>query len=315
MVNDIKALLFDIRSENPEKYISVVLEDFLDILKKFTNIFINVYPLAITVEERIKIKKRWEDVIGDWAQSHNLNIEVFYDIYGVPVGPCQIWFQLMFRVFQDSRISRICYLPYDIHYLTDKKHLWSFVEYCLSPNVVDIVLGTYDIITEPSKTGDFDPKIFFRNDPASIRKKSLEYHCLLEMITHFPKTTEWWLCNRNDHKRIAWPRTGFFSVNKIFFDYFMKRPHRPFMLPYVGTVEMLVTALINNQLKSDHRMKAIDENQNAIEFKILDKYVGELKQSAEPLFGFGAGHQLLRITWAIRELALYYRSQVPANIL
>ena len=171
---------------------------------------------------------------------------------------------------------------------------------------IDLLLGTYEARTDTSGAID---DIFLlprskavTNSRQDIRKNLLEELTVVELWSAFPMSMSWFCKQRTDPTHKPVPRTGFFGLSRRLFQEFIDRPRRPTMIPWAGTVQLLLCAVIRTR---ECKQK----------YKVAEKFVGKLKQSPEAFSEYGLAHQRERIAYTIADERHYWSRQIPNMVL
>jgi len=256
-------------------------------------------PLAVREESR----KRWLHEIDKWQSSHRPQfvLDVFFDLYGVSCGCCSEWWKNIWRCFAAPGPDRLVYFPYDITYLAPSPGmanpgLQEFIDR-MNDSDVDLLMGTYKLApqggwafeqTEPEKSGPGDSTL-----SAPLRKHLLETYTISRLWERFPQCMRWYCSRRAGAQGDPIPRTGFFGLTGRLFDAFVGREGRHTMLPWTGTVQMLICAIMHNRVKGGT-------------FNIAEQCIGTLRHSYEPLTDYEYRHQIRRVAFVIADEADYW---------
>jgi hypothetical protein len=305
------ALLLDTRSSSPTGYIERVLDPAIAHLRGFDLLQLLIHAENVSLKQRQGKEGAWRAAVAQWGDSDKLECvaNVFYDVYGVPTGPCEDWFKNIWLAFQDPNIDRIVYLPIDVKDMipppTPRKpdeRLQRFIDEANSVQV-DLMLGTYDVTTPTSDAKDdtflTKPDRAGGGSRSGIRKNYLEYFTIMTLWSQFPQTMSWFCNQRTDPERKPVPRTGFFGLSRRLYEEFTSRPRRWTMAPWAGTVQLLLCAAIRTREKKES-------------YEVGEWYVGELTQDAEPFSAYPAAHQVERIAYVIADERHYWSRLLPS---
>ncbi len=315
----IRALLLDIRSSRPGRYIKELLEPMVRPLGGFELVCLLVHAAAVSLEKRREQEAKWKSEVEHWQQESGaaFEVRVFYDVYGSPTGPCQDWFKNMWLAFQDSRVERIIYLPVDITYMappcaSPDSRLQGFIDKA-NDSGVDLLIGTYEAETDVTRAKDRADRDPAKDDvfllPATkagggsrgdIRKNFLEAFTIDVLWSAFPRSMHWFCSERIDADHHPTPRTGFFSLSRRLFEEFVNRPRRPTMLPWAGTVQLLLCAIIQT------RHPDVPEK-----YEVAEHFVTRIKQPPEGWGSYSLAHQLLRIAYVVEDERHYWSRRYP----
>ncbi len=313
----ITALLLDIRGKDPNEYIEQVLDPIGKHLKGFKRLKIFVQASHLREDQLTE----WKDAIDAWKKRENryFTLDVFYDKDGVPTGPCEVWWKNIRLAFNEPEVTRIIYLPYDVCYLEPPtagsySRLQSFIDKA-NDESPDLLLGNYDVWSEPGAP-EANARTFMVSPHVTpsgrckyhIRKRILEDCTLAELWSLFPKSMEWFCRRRSNQDVRPTPRTGFFSLSRTLYTEFTRRRHRPSMLPWAGTVQLLLCAAVNSRL-------AKSTTHSAVSYKVEEDWIGKLKQPPEPFDHYVFSHQLARIKYVLRDEHEYWTHQIRGGHL
>jgi hypothetical protein len=299
-------LLTDIRAEDPNVFTNKILSVIAP-LKGFYQLRILIHGESIDLGNRRKKEVLWRSEIGKWhtKKKRKFAIDLFYDVYGTSTGCCEDWFKNIWLAFQNEDVERIVYLPYDVVYMDPKVNkskadprLQHFINE-MNESSIDLLLGTYEISAKNTDCGSKAGS----GPSLEIRKSILEAYTVSKIWQFFPESMDWFYGHRNNSQRNPIPRTGFFGLSRSLFEKFIQRRHRPTMLPWTGTVQLLVCAILFNRLREK-------EGKDQKKFKIAEKFVANLKHPAESFMNYDYRHQLRRIAFVIEDEADYWSEQV-----
>jgi len=303
-------LLLDYRGQDPKKYIDMILDPVIVPLHGFDQLKLLVHADNVSLQERKHRKENWKSMIENWwnKEKPKIQLEVFYDVYGTPTGCCEDWFKNMWLAFQDEKLDRIVYLPYDIAFMdppapVGQAHegLQRFIDVANQPDI-DLILGTYEAETNTASAPDdiflISTKKAGNSPRQDIRKNLLEEFTIVELWRTFPRTMSEFCKLRDDPVHKPVPRTGFFALSRRLYDAFVGRPWRPTMLPWAGTVQLLLCALVLTRKGSGN-------------YKVAERFVGKLKQGPESFAQYGHAHQRERIAYVIADEHHYWSRLFP----
>ncbi|MEE9370429.1 MAG: hypothetical protein V3W45_03055, partial [Sedimentisphaerales bacterium] len=293
--------------QDPKKYIDLVLDPVIVPLHGFDQLRILVHADNVSLKERKRRKKNWKSTIGNWRNKTKTKIptEVFYDVYGTPTGCCEDWFKNMWLAYQDKQLDKIIYLPFDIAFMAPAgkahKGLQDFVDMAKQSDI-DLLLGTYEAETDTTGAPDDTFLIGTANAGSAprkdIRKNLLEEFAIVELWSAFPRTMLEFCRQRSDaiHKPV--PRTGFFALSRRLYEAFIGRPWRSTMLPWAGTVQLLLCAFILTR-------------KGVASYRVTEQFVGKLKQGPESFAQYGHAHQRERIAFVLADERHYWSRLFP----
>jgi len=259
---------------------------------------------ACSDPERKKIldEKRQQQpkAVRAWKHRSNIQCELFYDLHSVSTGPCEDWFKNIWLAFENPKVERIIYLPYDITYTPEGRDgkpaspdlvgkLQSFLDEASKADA-DLLLGTYHATTGGN---------------ADIPKNHLEHFTILELFRCFPETM----------KRLGWtgwdnhkPRTGYFALSRRLYEQFRKRPRfRQVMMPYGGTFQLILCAALVTH--------ATEMQLPGAKQKFLIREWGPIMDVCEPPMvpmDFRVGHQRIRTWFVMEDERMYWSRLWPA---
>ena|GEM_PF-5076673 len=304
------ALLLDYRGRDSDEYISTVLAPIIARLNGLSQVQILIHPQNVSLVERRQEEDRWQSSINTWSThaARGFATATFYDVYGTPAGPCEDWFKNMWLAFQDSDIQRIVYLPFDIAYMvppaspqTTDGRLQSFIDRA-NKDEIDLLLGTYESSTQVAEaTGKnflVETRMARTGSRRDIPKNLLEDFTMLELWRAFPESTGWFCEKRNDPQHKPKPRTGFFSVSRRLYQEFVDRPRRPTMMPWAGTVQLLICAVVRTR-------------EGKRSFRVAEEFVSDLREPAASFAQYGVAHQRERIAYVISDERHYWSRLLP----
>lgn len=294
----------DIRGSSPQSYLDRVLK-LIDGLTGFDHIFLLARPPSGGLEERRKHEEAWQAAVQNWKGRCRLVLH--YDLCSTRQGPCDDWWRNIWLAFQNEQVEQVIYFPVDLTNLDPPAEradlLQTFIDKATS-GAYDLLLGNSEAFTPADVTATFEPfpvpkAVACEDGPSErtdIRKNRLEACAVLILQSLFPKTFADFLSIRDDPHHDPSVRTGFFSLSRELFEAFVKE--RGTMLPYAGTIQLLLCALIRSRV-------------GAKPFRIGEHFIGRLKHGAEDPTGFSLEHQLLRIEFVIRNEHAYYTRKYP----
>lgn len=305
----VTALLLDYKGQDPNGIIEKILDPIIAPLGGFSQLRIFIYGAGnANLAERQQREKRCQSAIDDWKKQEERGFEssIFYDVYGATMGPCQVWFKNIWLAFQDPKVQRIVYLPYDITYMIPQiisgkadARLQRFIDSANTENV-DLFLGNYECLTEVTKANNnnflVEKNMIGRGKRKDIPKNFLEHFTVLELNTSFPESMKWFSQKRSDVTHTPHPRTGFFSLSRRFYEEFIKS--RSTMMPWAGTVQLLICAVMLSR-------------EGKKEFKVVEQFVTELEEPSASFVGYGSGHQRQRIAFVIANECHYWSRKIP----
>lgn len=296
----------------PKGYVRRMLEFGLGQLKGFAGVYLLIRPgRKLTLADRRTRKEVWDQAVETWQKQAKpgFAVDFRYDLWSTLGGPCSDWWLNIWRAFQHDDVDRIIYLPVDVLDLVDPPcgspdgRLQDFIDRANAGDV-DLLLGNYECVTDVAdarKRGK--PNIFLLpSDEAGtgmrkdIRKNLLETATLNEMWAAFPQTTACYCGLRTDPMHDPHPRTGWFSLSRRLYEDFVRE--RVSMLPYAGTVQLLLCALVQTR-RGEQR------------FTVAEQFIGRLKQHPEPFDDFGFAHQLARIRFVVENERAYWSRRHP----
>ena len=305
----------------------LVLEDFpdatLDVLahlRGFDNLRIFIHgEEKLSPKQRKRRARAFARAVKEWQRTSSppFGVTLFYDSLGVSAGCCSDWQKNMWLAWENPKVERIIYLPYDVAYMkcsTKKKIriLQSFIDKA-NRGESDLLLGTYTAVTDVRKAMDGNFLVsnpvalthakanrdYYRQD---IPKNALEDHTCLELQRQFPNCMAWFIAQRTDATRPPIPRTGWFSVSRRLYDAFVSRTRRAGMAPWAGTVQIILCAGMNTLAGN-------------ADFRIDEHFVGDIKEPPSSFGSYGVKHQSERISYVIRDEMAYWSHECGASSL
>lgn len=303
------ALLLDYKSQNLKRIVETVLEPLVIPLKGFDKLQIRLYPDTYAkLEDRQKKEHDFKCSIEEWSMNQGLkyDVDISCDVEGIAQGPCHIWYKNIVVAFQDNKIDRIVYLPFDITFMVPKadigknvKKLQHFIDRA-NEGEVDLLLGSYESSTDVTLAADnnflIDNVAAGEGNRKDIPKNFLEDFTILELQRNFPGCMAWFRKQRTDPSHQPKPRTGFFSLSRGLYDQF--KEDRGIMKPWAGTVQLLICAAIRTREGKDR-------------FTVAEQFVADLEESPASWDGYGAAHQRLRIEFVIADEREYWSRKLP----
>ena len=280
------------------------LERCIAPLVGFDRVHVLVRPAPDALAERKERRKVWESYIAAWNKKvcPKLPVQIFYDLYSTRQGPCADWWRNICLAFQDKEVQRVDYFHVDIVDLdppgTAISQLQKFIDKA-NAQLYDLLLGNEEFFTLADANPGFEPflvpkSVASKDGPREridIRKNRLEAFAVLLLQALFPGTFAEFVRLRNDPNHAPSVRTGVFSLSRRLFEAF--RAERGTMLPYGGTIQLLLCALIRSRFGSQA-------------FDVGEHFVGRIKTKAEDPTGYGFEHQLSRIEFVLRNEHAYY---------
>jgi len=302
-------LLVDYKNQNLNRVIENILEPMIILLKGFDKLIIRFWPVhGEPLEEQQVREHKFNLDINDWRKNLGLKfeVEISCDVGGLPQGPCHIWFKNIVTAFQDPKVQRVIYLPYDITFMEPKavpgkpdRRLQSFIDRA-NKDDIDLLLGSYECSTD---VGDADVNNFLidkalagKGKRKDIPKNFLEDLTILELERSFPNCMSWFHQQRNDPRLKPKPRTGFFSLSKRLYEQFIN--DRKIMKPWAGTVQLLICAAMRTHVG------------NKI-FKIAEQFVAELSEPSTSWCDYRHAYQRLRIEFVIADEREFWSRKLP----
>jgi len=313
-------LLLDYRGLDPNTYVGNVLDPIIKRLSRFSKLQILTYGTEnITYAEQQEKDANWQGVVGSWGYQNQVNAEVLpYDPRGFSAsGPCEVWFKNMWLVFEKKDVDGLLYFPYDITYIVSTNQgrcqtLQAFIDQ-FNGGTVDLLLGTYEASTDVVEARQRNIENCFlvettkaitqwnaggKRRRTDIPKNFLEDFTVLELCSAFPKSMKWFSQQRSDSEHKPKPRTGFFGLSRRLFEEFASRPYRSTMMPWAGTVQLLICA-------------AVRTLEGKKTFQVDERFISGLEEPPLSFDDYRVAHQRERITYVITDERHYWTRLLP----
>ena len=301
------AILMDFRAKDPVILVEKTLKFYFQCATGFILVRVFIHNENISISARRKKEREWQKAFDNWRSQLDgkFEIEVHYDVLG-STGPCSDWWKNCLLAFEDERIDRVIYLPYDLTYLYPKlsngladKRIQDFIDR-INENNIDLLLGNYHARTPPEEA---DSSTFFigmehagDNMRSDIRKNVIEEYTLAKMYKCFPNCTKWYLGQRTDSDHKPSPRTGWFGISRRFFEDF--KQYKGIFQPWAATCQLnIFCALMNIKKESKYRF--------------LEMFIGDLKHPPEKYDDYSLAHQLLRVSFVIENEREFWAWKYP----
>ncbi|MDP6542417.1 MAG: hypothetical protein QGH60_00415 [Phycisphaerae bacterium] len=325
------ALLLDCRASDPQEYMDKVVDKIIRPLTGFSRLNILVHAEnKLSISQRQDKAALWQEALRNSKtyRKPGLWTTVLYDVEGTPTGPCEDWFKNMFYVFQDPGIQRVLYLPYDICFIKkraqrggSKKGLQDFIDRWARRDL-DLLLGTYKAkthVTEAKEDNFLVPTARAgKRDRSDIPKNVLEDFAVLETWTRFPRCARWFSQTRTDAGHDPKYRTGFFAVSRDLYEAFRSRRRRETMLPWAGTVQLLIFAAMCAravQAKAIRGKTIVPPGMTArtprYDFKAGEHFVADIFEPGDRLSHYTVREQRERIAFVLAAEAHWWNCYYP----
>lgn len=304
-------LCLDYRGDDPREYIEKMFSGILVRLSGFDRVCLFIRPpRGSDLKKRLEREVAWGKAVAEWRERVGrvpFDIDLFYDVWSTLGGPCDDWWKNIWRAFQVHASDRIVYFPVDALDVqatsSDSREalLQRFLN-AAGESGVDLALGNYETFTESPTDSPADSTFFVPENLTGgqrrrdIRKNLLETASIAAMVACFPKTMADYFAFRTDASHGPHPRTGFFGMSRALFSDFAAK--RGGMQPLAGTVHVLLHALVETRRKP-----------NA--FKIVEHFIGEIKQDAESFDHYSMPHQFLRDRFVVEDERAYWNWKDP----
>lgn len=316
----ITTLLMDYRGLDPNVYIEEFLDPIIKRLVGFNQIRILTYGTEnVSFADQQEKDNNWQGAIGAWGVLNKRDVKVLpYDARGFsPSGPCEVWFKNMCLAFGDDSVDHIVYFPWDITYMVLNnqgrcQNLQAFIDQ-VNAGDIDLLLGTYEAATDVVEARQRNVENCFlvettkavaewnagsKRRRTDIPKNFLEDFTILELCTEFPKSMKWFYQQRIDSEHKPKPRTGFFGLSRHLFEEFASRPYRPTMMPWAGTVQLLICA-------------AVRTLEGKKTFQVDERFISGLEEPPLSFDDYRVAHQRERIAYVIADERHYWTRQRP----
>jgi hypothetical protein len=304
-------LLLDTRSADPGTYVASVVEGVIEPLRGFDRLGLLVHAdQGLSLGQRQEERAAWKAALDEWRVRKRppFGADVFCDVDGTPVGCCEDWNKNIWRAFQDPEGRRIIYLPYDIMFMLPPAaagaadpRLQAFIDRC-NRGDADLLLGTYESTTAAAGACENNflvpTALSGEGRRKDIPKNMLEDFTVLELWIRFPETMRWFVQGRTDRCHPPKPRTGFFGLGRGLYELFYRRKGLPNMLPWEGTVQLLICARMFTEAGMG-------------DFKVAEHFVADLDEPRCAYDAYRVGEQRIRAAFVIAVEALWWSRNFP----